>query len=51
MEMDIESYLSNLEEVEPDAGQLAALKAYHDGDPEYALSISQADLLKELELD
>lgn len=42
--------LSNVESVEPDEDELLALKAYHEGDPDYQPSISQDNLLKELGL-
>lgn len=42
--------LNNAEEVEPDADELAALNAYHSGDPDYQPSITQEELLKDLKL-
>lgn len=42
--------LANAETVNPDPEELAALRKYHSGDPEYQPAISQADLLKELDL-
>lgn len=40
--------LSNLEEVVPDAEEVAILEAYHAGVDEYQPVISHEDLLKEL---
>ncbi len=42
--------LANAEETEPEADELQALTSYKNGDPEYAPSISQEELIKELEL-
>ena len=41
--------LSNAEEVAPYPDELAAIAAYKAGDPDYQPSISQEDLMKELE--
>ena len=43
--------LSNAEEVAPYPDELAAIAAYKAGDPDYQPSISQEDLIKELEHD
>lgn len=42
--------LSHTDEAEPDSEELSALNAYHSGDPDYQPAISQADLMKELNL-
>ncbi len=42
--------LANAEEAVPEENELLALKAYHDGDPEYAPSITQEELAKDLGL-
>lgn len=42
--------LSNAEEVIPEPDELAAIKAYKSGDPDYQPSISQEELMKELGL-
>ena len=42
--------LSNAEEVAPDPDELAALKAYASGDPDYQPSLSHDDVMKELGL-
>ena len=42
--------LANAEEVEPEDEELLALEAYHNGDPEYAPSVSHEELIKELGL-
>ena len=42
--------LSNAEEVAPYPDELAAIAAYKAGDPDYQPSISQEDLMKELEI-
>lgn len=42
--------LSNAEEVAPYPDELAAISAYKAGDPDYQPSISQEDLMKELEI-
>ena len=42
--------LSNAEEVAPEPEELEALKAYKSGASDYQPSISQDELLKELEL-
>ena len=40
--------LSNAEEVVPDSEEIAALKAYAAGDPEYEPSLSRDAVMKEL---
>ena len=40
--------LSNVEEVEPDPEELAALKAYSSGDSEYQPLLSRDTVMKEL---
>ena len=40
--------LSNAEEVVPDEEELAAMKAYAAGDPEYEPSLSRDRVMKEL---
>lgn len=42
--------LANAEEVQPEEDELLALKAYHNGDPEYSPSISHEELMKDLGL-
>lgn len=42
--------LTNIEEVTPEADELAAIEAYKSGDPDYQPSISQEDLIKELKV-
>lgn len=44
------SELTNIEEVTPEADELAAIEAYKSGDPDYQPSISQEDLIKELKI-
>lgn len=44
------SELTNIEEVTPEADELAAIEAYKSGDPDYQPSISQEDLIKELKV-
>ena len=39
-----------MEEVEPEPDEMAAIEAYKAGDPEYQPYISQEELLKELGL-
>lgn len=40
--------LENAEEVQPDESEHSAFRAFLEGEPEYQPSISQEDLLKEL---
>ena len=42
--------LNNVEEVTPDPDEIAALNAYHSGDPDYQPAMSQEEVLKELGL-
>ena len=42
--------LSHAETDIPDSEELKILEAYHNGDPDYQASISQEQLLKELNL-
>lgn len=42
--------LNNAEEVAPEPEELAALDAYHSGDPDYQPTLSQEEVLKELGL-
>lgn len=42
--------LANAEEAEPEADELAALKAYHEGVAEYQPSVPFDEVLKELDL-
>ena len=42
--------LSNADTVDPNADELAALKAYRNGDPEYQPALSHEEVLKELDL-
>ena len=42
--------LNNAEEVSPDSEEIAALNAYHSGDPDYQPVMSQEEVLKELGL-
>lgn len=42
--------LNNIEQVLPDPDEQAAINAYKNGDPDYQSSVSQEDLLKELNL-
>ena len=42
--------LNNVEEVTPDPEEIAALNAYHSGDPDYQPAMSQEEVLKELGL-
>lgn len=42
--------LSNAEEVIPDPDELAAIRAYKSGEPDYQPSVSREQLIKELEL-
>lgn len=42
--------LNNVEEVTPDPEEIAALNAYHSGDPDYQSAMSQEEVLKELGL-
>ncbi len=42
--------LSNAETDIPDSEELKILEAYHNGDPDYQATISQEQLLKELNL-
>lgn len=40
--------LNNVEEVTPDPEEIAALNAYHSGNPDYQPAMSQEEVLKEL---
>ena len=42
--------LANAEEAEPEAEELAALNAYHSGDPTYQPTMTQDEVIKELGL-
>lgn len=42
--------LNNVEQIVPDPDEQAAMDAYKNGNPDYQPSISQEDLLKELNL-
>ena len=42
--------LDNIEQVVPDTDEQAIMNAYKNGDPDYQPSVSQEDLLKELNL-
>ena len=42
--------LDNIEQVVPEPDEQAIMKAYKSGDPNYQPSVSQEDLLKELNL-
>ena len=42
--------LDNIEQVVPDPDEQAIMNAYKNGDPDYQPSVSQEDLLKELNL-
>ena len=42
--------LNNVDEVTPDPEEIAALNAYHSGDPDYQPAMSQEEVLKELGL-
>ena len=43
-------FLNNVEEVTPNPEEIAALNAYHSGDPDYQPAMSQEEVLKELGL-
>lgn len=42
--------LANVEETEPFPDEIAALEAYHNGDPEYCEFLSSEEAMKELGL-
>ena len=42
--------LNNVEQIAPDPAEQAAMDAYKNGNPDYQPSVSQEDLLKELNL-
>ena len=42
--------LDNIEQIVPDPDEQAAMDAYKNGNPDYQPSVSQEDLLKELNL-
>ena len=42
--------LNNVEQIAPDPDEQAAMDAYKNGNPDYQPSVSQEDLLKELNL-
>jgi hypothetical protein len=42
--------LNNVEQIVPDPDEQAAMDAYKNGNPDYQPSVSQEDLLKELNL-
>lgn len=42
--------LNNVEQIVPDPDEQAAMDAYKNGNPDYQPSVSQKDLLKELNL-
>ena len=42
--------LNNVEHIVPDPDEQAAMDAYKNGNPDYQPSVSQEDLLKELNL-
>ena len=45
-----EQALNNVEQIVPDPDEQAAMDAYKNGNPDYQPSVSQEDLLKELNL-
>nr|WP_296086365.1 hypothetical protein [uncultured Blautia sp.] len=45
-----EQVLNNVEQIVPDPDEQAAMDAYKNGNPDYQPSVSQEDLLKELNL-
>ena len=45
-----EQVLNNVEQIVPDSDEQAAMDAYKNGNPDYQPSVSQEDLLKELNL-
>ena len=42
--------LNNVEQIVPDPDEQAAMDAYKNGNPDYQPSVSQEDLLKDLNL-
>lgn len=42
--------LDNVDEIIPDPDEQVAINAYRNGDPDYQPSVSQEDLLRELNL-
>ena len=42
--------LNNVEQIAPDPDEQAAMDAYKNGNPDYQPSVSQEDLLKDLNL-
>ena len=45
-----EQALNNVEQIVPDPDEQAAMDAYKNGNPDYQPSVSQEDLLKDLNL-
>ena len=45
-----EQALNNVEQIVPEPDEQAAMEAYKNGNPDYQPSVSQEDLLKELNL-
>ena len=45
-----EQVLNNVEQIVPDSDEQAAMDAYKNGNPDYQPSVSQEDLLKDLNL-
>ena len=45
-----EQVLNNVEQIVPEPDEQAAMEAYKNGNPDYQPSVSQEDLLKELNL-
>ena len=45
-----EQVLNNVEQIVPDPDEQAAMDAYKNGNPDYQPSVSQEDLLKDLNL-
>ena len=45
-----DQFLNNVEQIVPDPDEQAAMDAYKNGNPDYQPSVSQEDLLKELNL-
>ena len=45
-----EQALNNVEQIVPEPDEQAAMEAYKNGNPDYQPSVSQEDLVKELNL-
>ena len=45
-----EQALNNVEQIVPEPDEQAAMEAYKNGNPDYQPSVSQEDLLKDLNL-